>query len=231
MDGCKPSEDYAGQSPRSYDVYGKPDRAETARLGGFSGLSRAALAEQARAGKATKEAQAEADRAAHRAESAQACVTLVDIKAAALLAFLAFLAPQREYSIAKTKIEEAVMRAVRGLTACALVAAVVLAPGYARAQDAGDAVCITIAEAGQKIVDAGGGAKLVPLNHSQLLFARGLYVASPPVSPYPPGEKAFYAPFDDGSVAVVFSDGAKSCGRFAVSPAVTKLLLNIDKSL
>ncbi len=90
--------------------------------------------------------------------------------------------------------------------------------------------CKPLADSRREIV-ADGGGKLKPLSHEQLNFARGLFVASPPVSPYPPGDEAFMAIFDNGASAVVFVEGDKACGKMGLSPSVTAILIDLDKSI
>jgi hypothetical protein len=115
----------------------------------------------------------------------------------------------------------------RTLLLCAVfVLACVFAIENARAQNA----CAPLVDAQREVAEAGGG-KLKPLSHEQLLFARGLFVATPPVSPYPPGDDAMIATAEDGSAAVVFVEAGKACGKMGVSPVVTKILLDIDKSI
>jgi hypothetical protein len=90
--------------------------------------------------------------------------------------------------------------------------------------------CNPLADARREVTEAGAG-KLMPLSHEQLNFARGLFVASPPVSPYPPGEEGLIATFEDGASTVVFVDGDKACVKMGLSPTVTRLLVDLDKSI
>ena len=95
---------------------------------------------------------------------------------------------------------------------------------------ADEAECVTIAKAQSEITALGGGP-LKMISREELLFARGLFAGTPPVSPYPKGEYAMIAMFADGQSTVVFIDGDKSCSRMGVEPRLTKLLLEIDKSI
>ncbi len=90
--------------------------------------------------------------------------------------------------------------------------------------------CVPLSDAEHEIAASGGG-KLKPLSHDQLQFARGLFVASPPVSKYPSGDDAMIAMFDDGAGAIVFTEGGMACGKMALSPNVTDLLIDLDKSI
>jgi hypothetical protein len=114
---------------------------------------------------------------------------------------------------------------------------IVLTLAFASSGNVGGAIadetappCSPLAVAQAEIQSAGGG-KLKTMTHEQLLFARGLFVASPPVSPYPPGDDGMISLFEDGASTVVFVDGDKSCGKMGVSPLVTKLLVEIDNSI
>ena len=69
------------------------------------------------------------------------------------------------------------------------------------------------------------------MTHDQLIFARGLYVATPPLSPYPIGEDGMIAEFKGGGAVVLFVNGDKSCGQAGFAPDIAKLLLEIDKSI
>jgi len=95
-----------------------------------------------------------------------------------------------------------------------------LCPG-ARADD-----CRPLAEAKA----AFGAGDLAKLNQDQAMFARGLFVASPPVSPYPPGEDVLFGPRADGGV-VFFVHGDKSCGELGLSPDVAKSLVDLGKTI
>ncbi|HLW90548.1 MAG TPA: hypothetical protein VKS78_04510 [Roseiarcus sp.] len=90
--------------------------------------------------------------------------------------------------------------------------------------------CGPLADARREIAEAGAG-KLKPLSHEQLNFARGLFVASPPVSPYPPGDEGMMAMFESGASTVVFVEGDKACGKMGLSPSVTAILIDLDKSI
>src|SRR5579859_4629057 len=92
------------------------------------------------------------------------------------------------------------------------------------------ASCSPLSAAQDEIATAGGG-KLAPISHEELQFARGLFVASPPVSVYPPGDEAMLATFDDGSSGVLFIGHGQACGKMGLSPTVTKLLFALDKSI
>jgi len=116
----------------------------------------------------------------------------------------------------------------RYLAALALVCAAMFSLADARAESS--ASCSPLSVAQDEIATAGGG-KLAPISHEELQFARGLFVASPPVSVYPPGDEAMIATFDDGSSAVLFIGHGQACGKMGLSPTVTKLLFALDKSI
>ena len=90
--------------------------------------------------------------------------------------------------------------------------------------------CKPLAEA-QKKIEAQGGGQFKMMSHDQLLFARGLYVMTPPASPYPPGEYAMISEFKSGGVVVLFLEGEKSCAQIGFSARVGKLLIDLDKSI
>lgn len=118
----------------------------------------------------------------------------------------------------------------RRLTALAFVCAalgLLFLVANARAQSAS---CSPIPAIQTSITERGGGT-LSALSHDQLQFARGLFVASPPPSPYPAGEDGQIAMLRDGGSVVVFLRGGLVCGSLIVQPSVTKLLVALDKSI
>lgn len=90
--------------------------------------------------------------------------------------------------------------------------------------------CKPLADAKAEISHAGGG-KLKTLSREQLMFARGLFVASPPVTAYPHGEDGMIAMSHDGASMLLFVEGDKTCGKILLSPTVTTLLVDLDKSI
>lgn len=75
------------------------------------------------------------------------------------------------------------------------------------------------------------GGKLAPLSQEGLDFARGIYVASPPISHYPAGETALIATMPMNMSVVVFMRGNEACGSLLVQPIPTQLLFDLDKGL
>lgn len=75
------------------------------------------------------------------------------------------------------------------------------------------------------------GGKLAPLSQEGLDFARGLYVASPPISHYPAGERALIATMPMKMSVVIFMRGDEACGSLLVQTLPTALLLDLDKGI
>ena len=66
------------------------------------------------------------------------------------------------------------------------------------------------------------------LTDDQRLFAAGLYVATPPVSGLPFGDKAVLVQSRDGDAGLVyFIDGSLACMPFAVTAQVAKMLIDV----
>ena len=76
-----------------------------------------------------------------------------------------------------------------------------------------------------------GATETQALTRDQLMFARGLFVSAPPTSPYPSGEAGLIALSPDGRAAVAFLDGDRVCGRMVLPAEVSKLLVDIGKSI
>jgi hypothetical protein len=83
----------------------------------------------------------------------------------------------------------------------------------------------------QSEISALGGGKLAPVSRDKLLFARGLFSATPPASAYPPGEDGMIAMFPEGQSTIVFVDKGMACGKIGMSSSMTKILLQIDGSI
>ena len=72
------------------------------------------------------------------------------------------------------------------------------------------------------------GLSWTMLTDEQRLFAAGLYVATPPVSGLPFGDKAVLVQSDEHDAGLIyFIDGALACMPFAVTSQVAKLLIDV----
>ena len=75
------------------------------------------------------------------------------------------------------------------------------------------------------------GASVAPLSADQFNFARGAFVAAPPMSPtLPPGERAALVEADGGAfVALITGEGraAETCARFNAPPSFLGMLSKI----
>ena len=93
-----------------------------------------------------------------------------------------------------------------------------------------------------KLISAHHG-KFKPLSEDQLYFARGMYTATPPVSPWPAGFEADIAVLPQGmpwfngtvlpkgSAIVVFMSGKCVTGQMPLAPDVADTIIDIDKTL
>ena len=72
-------------------------------------------------------------------------------------------------------------------------------------------------------------AKVIELDPEQFNFARGLYVAVPPVShELPPGDHAVLAMIP-GAAMVAIIDGDKTCARLLLTPAALEEIMAVGR--
>jgi len=76
------------------------------------------------------------------------------------------------------------------------------------------------------------GLSWTMLTNDQRLFVSGLYVATPPVSARPFGDKAVMVQAKDEEGALIyFIDGTRACMPFAATPAVTKMIMDVGSGI
>ncbi len=117
------------------------------------------------------------------------------------------------------------------LFAATLVAAVVVASGGARAEDAGvfDKWVSPESPTCVRVADIKSVSNVVQLTPEQFQFARALYVAIPPVSrSLPPGDHAVVA--RAGAVTMIaLVQGDVSCARFLAPDFIETMLMQVGE--
>jgi hypothetical protein len=99
------------------------------------------------------------------------------------------------------------------------------AASLARADGPTDIRCYPLAEIKSFVDEAGG--KLVDLTPEQFAFARGVFVATPPISTeLPPGDHAMMG-LVDGRAGILFIDGDNACDAGVLPPALAEMIRDV----
>ncbi len=108
------------------------------------------------------------------------------------------------------------------------VAAFLLFPRLARA-DESQWTCQPF-ETAENAVRAFDGAPFVRLTDAQWQFLRGVFVATPDTpDALPPGDRAMMSALPDGSAAIAFVDGARSCAFIVVPKTFAAMVISVGK--
>ncbi|MDR3464220.1 MAG: hypothetical protein P4L76_18100 [Beijerinckiaceae bacterium] len=107
----------------------------------------------------------------------------------------------------------------------ALVVLFFVAPRLVRAQEGSGSSCQPLAKLEAEAKSA-GGSPFAHATDAQWQFARGLYVATPPVSSeFPPGDSAMISTFPDGSAQVLFIDDGEACNQMMLAKRFAALVM------
>lgn len=121
-------------------------------------------------------------------------------------------------------------RFMRWLSNAAMVALLCASPSLALSQPTSPQQCLSVDK--DRLAQALADGQAVELTPSQLNFARGIYVASPPVTeklPQGSGAVLLSQTSDGEDSMIIFLDGLDSCERIRISQSLRSLIEKIGK--